>query len=70
MSMRQSADNRMMDILEDYTRVTDTLDFICCGIENGLPMPNFIPVCNDTLLTHYLTKIAECITSMRKERHE
>lgn len=65
--MRQSAENRTIDIIEDHARVCDTIDAICCAIENGTDMPNFIPVCNDLQLSDQLGKIAECITTLRKK---
>lgn len=59
--------NKVIDIIEDHTRVTDTIDMICCAIENGTDMPNFIPVCNDTILSDQLSKICETITTLRKK---
>jgi len=54
-------DDRLLNIIQDHARVCDTLDAICCSIENGTAMPNFIPVCCDTLLTDQLSKIVEAI---------
>lgn len=65
--MRQSAENRTIDMMQDYVRVTDTIDYICCAIENGTDMPNNIPVCNDTVLTDQLSRICETITNLRKK---
>lgn len=65
--MRQSAENRTIDIIEDHARVCDTIDAICCSIENGTDMPNYIPVCNNAMVTDQLGKIAECITKLRKK---
>jgi hypothetical protein len=59
--------NKVIGIIEDHTRVTDTIDMICCAIENGTDMPNFIPVCNDTILSDQLSKICETITTLRKK---
>ena len=53
--------------LEDHARVCDTIDAICCALENGTDMPNYIPVCNDGMLSDQLGKIAECITKLRKK---
>lgn len=64
--MKRSAGNRLIDKIEDFTRVSDTLDAICCGLENGTEMPNYIPVCNDTVLTDQMTRIAEHINKLRK----
>ena len=57
----------ILEIVQDHTRVTDTIDSICCAIENGTDMPNFIPVCNDTMLSDQLGKICEAITNLRKK---
>ena len=57
----------VLEIIQDHTRVTDTIDSICCAIENGTEMPNFIPVCNDTMLSDQLGKICETITNLRKK---
>ena len=27
--------DKVLEIVQDHTRVTDTLDSICCAIENG-----------------------------------
>lgn len=59
--------DKAIEIIEDHTRITDTLDSICCAIENGTEMPNFIPVCNDTMVSDQLGKIAETITNLRKK---
>jgi len=50
--------------IEDFARVRDFLDSLCCAIENNSDMPNFIPMCNDGMLTDQLTKIAEKIGNM------
>lgn len=67
MSVNKSAENRTIDMMQDYVRVTDTIDYICCAIENGSDMPNCIPVCNEVLLTDQLSKICETITKLRKK---
>ena len=59
--------SEVVEIIEDHTRICDTLDSICCAIENGTEMPNFIPVCNDTMVSDQLGKIAETITNLRKK---
>lgn len=60
-------EKNVIEIIEDHARVTDTIDSICCAIENGTDMPNFIPVCNDTMLSDQLGKICETITTLRKK---
>ena len=60
-------DTEILEIIQDHTRVTDTIDSICCSIENGSDMPNYIPVCNDTMLSDQLGKICETITNLRKK---
>ena len=59
--------DQVIEIIQDHTRVTDTIDSICCAIENGTEMPNFIPVCNDTMVSDQLGKICEEITKLRKK---
>lgn len=58
---------QVIEIIQDHTRVTDTIDSICCAIENGTEMPNFIPVCNDSMVSDQLGKICEEITKLRKK---
>lgn len=58
---------KILRIIQDHTRVSDTLDAICCAIENGGDMPNFIPVCSDTMLTDQLSMICETITKLKKK---
>ena len=60
-------DQQILDTIQDHTRVTDTIDSICCAIENGCDMPNFIPVCNDTTVSDQLGLICETITKLRKQ---
>ena len=57
----------IIDIVEDHTRIVDTLDMICCAIENESEMPNYIPVCNDAMVSDQLSKICETITKLRKK---
>ena len=59
--------DKTIEIIQDHTRVCDTLDSICCAIENGSAIPNFIPVCNDTILSDQLSKICETITKLRNK---
>ena len=59
--------SRILEHLEDFVSAKDTIDAICCGVENGTDMPNYIPVCNDLLLSDQLGKIASCITSLREQ---
>lgn len=57
-----------IEIIEDHTRVTDYLDQLCCAIENPkVEIPNYIPVCNDGLITDRLTTITEHIKDLRKK---
>lgn len=66
--MNRSAENRTIDMIEDYTRVTDFLDCLCCAIENPkVEIPNFIPMCNEALITDRLTTITEHIKKLRKK---
>lgn len=58
---------QVIEIIQDHTRVTDTIDSICCAIENGTEMPNFIPVCNDAMVSDQLGKICKTITNLRKK---
>lgn len=59
--------DKVLEVVQDHTRITDTIDSICCAIENGTEMPNFIPVCNDTMVSDQLGKICETITNLRKK---
>lgn len=53
------ATDKLIEKIEDFARVCDFLDSVCCAIENNMELPNFIPMCNDSMLTDQLTKIAE-----------
>ena len=57
--------DRVINIIEDHESIVQTLDAICCALENGTPMPNFIPVLNDTLVTDQLSKICEALSEKR-----
>lgn len=65
--MRKSAPFSVVEKLEDHARVCDTIDAICCAIENGTDMPNYIAMCNDAMLSDQLSKICETITILRKK---
>lgn len=56
-----------LSIIQDHALICHTIDAICCSIENGIDMPNYVPVTNDTLVCEQLTKICETITSLRKK---
>lgn len=60
--------DKVLEVVQDHTRITDTIDSICCAIENGTEMPNFIPVCSDTMVSDQLGKICETITELRKNQ--
>lgn len=51
--------DRVIDIIEDHESIVQTLDGMVSAIENGLEMPNFIPVLHDTLVTDHLSTICE-----------
>lgn len=65
--MRKGVSITEIEKIEDHTRVCDVIDAICCAIENGTDMPNYVPVCNDLMLTDQLGKICETITTLRKK---
>lgn len=63
-----SDSDKVIEIIEDHVRVTDYLDQLCCAIENPkIELPNFVPVCNDSLVTDRLTTIAEHVKDLRKK---
>lgn len=51
--------DRVVNIIEDHESIVQTLDGIVSALENNTPMPNFIPVLHDTLITDHLSKICE-----------
>lgn len=56
----------VIEMIQDYTLVSNYLDNLCCALENGdVQLPNFIPVCADYTLTERLTQITEHINRMR-----
>lgn len=60
-------DDRIVDIIEDHTMMAHAIDSICCALENGEEMPNYIPMMNDTLVTDQLGRICEHINKLRKK---
>ena len=55
---------RLLNTIEDHALMVHTIDSICCALENGTPMPNFIPVMNDAVVTDQLSKIAEALNKV------
>ncbi len=51
--------DRVLNIIEDHESITQALDQIVSALENGSPMPNYIPVLHDTLMTDHLSRICE-----------
>jgi len=65
--MTEWTEEMVISLIQDYTRVTDTIDSICCAIENpDVGMPNFIPQCNDGMLSDQLQKIVEHINRLEE----
>ena len=58
--------DRVLNIIEDHESITQTLDQIVSALENNSPMPNFIPVLHDTLMTDHLSRICEALNAKRK----
>ena len=56
--------DRLINIIEDHALMVHAIDSIYCALENGTPMPNFIPVLNDTLITDQLSRIAEALNKV------
>lgn len=56
-----------LGIIQDHALICHAIDSICCAMENGTEMPNFIPVTNDPLVSDQLGRIAETITILRKK---
>lgn len=66
MAREKMITDSVLEIIEDHVRICDTIDWICCAIENGYEYPNFIPVLHDTLVTDQLSQIVE---RLRKEEN-
>ena len=59
-------DEHTLRIIQDYTRITDTLDAVCCALENDdVDMPNFVPMCEDQTTTEQLQYIIEHLKGVR-----
>lgn len=59
-------DDHIIGIVKDYARITDTLNAICCALENdGVAMPNFVPMCEDQTTTTQLQYIIEHLKSCK-----
>lgn len=59
-------EKRILNIIEDHESIVQTLDAICCALENGTDMPNFIPVLHDAMVTDELGKICEALSKRKK----
>lgn len=57
--------DRVINIIEDHESIVQTLDGIVSALENGTPMPNYIPVLHDTLITDHLSTICEHLNKNR-----
>lgn len=57
--------NRIIDTIEDFACVSQTIDQIVTALDNNLPMPNYIPVLHDTLMTDHLSRICETLNKRR-----
>lgn len=58
--------DRILNIIEDHESITQTLDQIVSALQENKPMPNFIPVLHDTLVTDQLSIICEKLNALRK----
>lgn len=68
--MTEYTEETVISMIQDFTRVTDTLDSISCAIENPeIAMPNFIPQCNNGMISDQLQRIIEYINKLRGESH-
>lgn len=61
------ADEKILNIIEDHANIVHAIDSICCSIENGTEMPNYIPVLNDLMITDQLSLINETIKKLRQK---
>lgn len=59
--------NRIIDIIEDHESIVQTVDAICCALENNTPMPQYIPVLNNLVVTDQLSKICEALNKREKK---
>lgn len=60
--------NRIIDIIEDHESIIQTLDAICCALENNTPMPAYIPVLNNLNVTDQLSRICEALNKNKAIR--
>lgn len=58
-------DNRIIDIIEDHESVVQVLSAIDIALRLGKPMPNYIPVLHDALITDCLSNICERLSKER-----
>lgn len=59
--------DRVLNIIEDHESIIQCLDAMVNAFDNGLEMPNFIPVLHDTLITDHLCKICEKLKEKTNE---
>lgn len=58
--------DRVVNIIEDHESIVQTLSAIVFAIKNKKPMPQFIPILNDTLVTDHLCVICEELNKLNK----
>ena len=59
-------DDRILNIIEDHESVTQTIIQIVSALQENKPMPNYIPLLHDTLVTDQLSIICEKLNALRK----
>lgn len=57
--------DRLLDTVEDFTRVSDMLSQIVYAIRTGCEYPNYIPCMNDASLTDLMSDVIEELKKAR-----
>ena len=60
-------DNRIIDIIEDHESIVQALGAISIALRTNKPLPSFIPVLHDALVTDYLSNICEHLNAKKNE---
>lgn len=57
--------DRIINIIEDHESIVQVLDQIYTALKGGKPMPNYIPLLNDAIVTDQLSVICEELNKKR-----
>ncbi len=63
-------DEKTMEMIQDYARVSDFLTFLCGAINGANEVPNVLPMCSDLTLVDQLDTISTFIAKHKKSDND